>query len=227
MRVGIVADLHEPFSHPNYFQFCKDTFRKYRVDKVVIIGDEVDQHALSFFEHNADGMSAGDELDAARQCLQKWYKKWPDADVCLGNHSLRHMRVAAKHGIPVKYMRDFSDVFGVPGWNYDYNHKHDGVLYTHGTGVSGKNAALNLAIQKRQSVVIGHIHAYAGVAWHCNDDSRIFGMNVGAGIDIGAYAFVYGRDFPVRPVLGCGVVIDGHDAFFVPMKISHGEEYER
>jgi hypothetical protein len=33
-------------------------------------------------------------------------------------------------------------------------------------------------------------------------------MQVGCGIDNDAYAFHYGRQFPKKPVLGCGVVLD-------------------
>jgi hypothetical protein len=106
-------------------------------------------------------------------------------------------------------------------------HIVDGVLYTHGTGVSGKNAALNLALQRRSSTVIGHVHSFAGVQYHCNSTSRIFGMNAGSGIDIAAYSFNYGQDFPVRPVLGVGIVLNGKEAQFIPMPIGKGEKYRR
>ena len=48
----------------------------------------------------------------------------------------------------------------------------------------------------------------------------IFGMNVGCGIDIDAYAMEYSRPFPKRPTLGCGVVLDGgRVAIFVLMPL--------
>ena len=34
-------------------------------------------------------------------------------------------------------------------------------------------------------------------------------MNVGCGIDAKAYAFNYGKDSRKKPILSCGVVIDG------------------
>ena len=106
-------------------------------------------------------------------------------------------------------------------------HIIDEVLYEHGTGSSGKDAAMNLAIQKRISTVIGHVHSYAGVKWHSNPKSRIFGLNAGCGIDCKQYAFHYSKAFPVRPVLGCGIVFNGDYAAFVPMPCGRGEKYHR
>jgi hypothetical protein len=100
-------------------------------------------------------------------------------------------------------------------------------LYEHGTGTSGKDAALNLAMQKRCNICIGHIHSWAGVKYHANSFNRIFGLNAGCGIDISAYAFAYGKQFAVRPILGCAVVVDGSYPTFIPMPCGEGERYNR
>jgi hypothetical protein len=34
-------------------------------------------------------------------------------------------------------------------------------------------------------------------------------MQVGCGIDNSQYAFAYGKSFPKKPILGCGLVLDG------------------
>lgn len=227
MITGIVGDIHLPFSHPGYLAFCRDTFAKYRVDKTVLIGDIVDAHALSFHDHDPNGMSANDEADAAEAGVEKWYKQFPDARVTIGNHDARHFRAAQKAGIPDRYVRQYKDVWSTPNWKWDLEHTIEGVLYEHGTGSSGKDAAFNRAVAQRCSVVMGHVHSYAGIKYHSNPFSRIFGLNVGCGIDISAYAFDYGKMFPVRPVLGCGIVIDGDLGFFVPMPIGRGERYHR
>ena len=96
-------------------------------------------------------------------------------------------------------------------------HVIDGVLYTHGTGSSGKNHALNMAMNNRCPVVCGHTHTNLSVNYDVNRFDRIFGMNVGCGIDLRRYAFEYAKPFPIRPVLGCGIVIDGVEAYFEPM----------
>lgn len=225
--VGIIGDQHVPFCHPGYRKFCKDTFAKFDVDQVVNIGDVVDAHGLSFHEHDPNGMSAEAEASKAGEEIAEWQKVFPIVKVCVGNHDTRPFRVAKKAGMPDRYIRDYKTVWNTPDWDWQLEHKIDGVLYEHGTGSSGKDAAYNRAVSQRCSVVMGHVHSYAGVKYHANPFSRIFGLNVGCGIDIGAYAFDYGKMFPIRPILGCGIVIDGDFASFVPMPCGRGERYHR
>ena len=228
MNVGVVGDPHAPFTHPLYLKFCQDTFRKHKVDHTHFAGDVVDHHAISFHDHDAEGRSAGDEGDEAEKQIAKWHKAFPGATVSIGNHDERHLRLAKKAGLPCKrYLRNFNEIWQTPTWKWDYEHVIDGVLYTHGTGTSGKNAAINLAIQRRMSTVIGHVHSWGGIQHHANASSRIFGMNCGCGIDDRRYAFEYGRVFPVKPILGCGVVIDGDQAQFIVMPCGKGERYHR
>lgn len=227
MRIGVIGDPHSPFIHPMYRRFCADMFSAWNVDHVHCVGDIVDNHAISFWEHDPDGQSAGDEAKAARRELRQWHRTFPDLTLSIGNHDERHFRVAKKAGLPTRVLKDYADIWETPGWDFKFEHSFDGVLYEHGTGTSGKDAALNLAMQKRRSVVIGHVHCWAGVKWHANRYDTIFGMNAGCGIDCRAYAFAYGRSFPIRPVLGCGIVIDGWYATFVPMQCGTGERYHR
>lgn len=227
MNVGICGDIHAPFTHPLYLEFLQDTFRRERVDKVVIIGDVVDQHALSFWEHDPNGQSAEDEALNAMPIVQKYHKAFRGALVTQGNHDERHYRVARKAGLPDRYMKSYAQVWDTPSWKWGHEFTIEKVLYSHGTGQSGKLAAINYAVQKRKSCVIGHVHSWGGVLHHANDDSLIFGLNVGCGIDIAAYAFAYGKPFPVRPVLGCGVVKDGRHAAFHVMPCDRRDKYHR
>jgi hypothetical protein len=227
MIVGIPGDLHEPFTHPGYLRFCADTFDRFKVRRRVYAGDIVDLHALGFYDHDPNGKSASDEAREAQEGVTEWHDTLGKADVCIGNHDARHFRAAIKAGISEKFLKGYKEVWETPDWNWKFEHRIDEVLYEHGTGSSGKDAAFNRAVAQRCSVVIGHVHSYAGVKYHANPFSRIFGLNVGCGIDIGAYAFEYGKMFPVRPILGCGIVIDGDHAFFVPMPCGRGEKYHR
>ena len=49
-------------------------------------------------------------------------------------------------------------------------------------------------------------------------ESRVFGMQVGCGIDHEKYAFNYAKA-GAKPAIGCGVVIGGHTAIAVPMQL--------
>ena len=227
MRVGVVPDLHLPFDHPMFLRFCKDMFRKWKVNAIHFAGDIVDAHALSFHDPEMDAHGAEDEAELAAESMQKWKKAFPNATVSIGNHDQRHYNRAKRYGIPSRYLRTYDDIWETPGWNWDTSHEIDGVIYEHGIGTSGKNAALNRAIHKRKSVVIGHIHTFAGVGWHMSDHDRIFGLNSGCGIDIDTYAFHYSRPMVNRPSLGCGIVLDGEDAYWEPMKCGPKEKYHK
>jgi hypothetical protein len=227
MNVLTIADPHFPFVHPAYLDFCVDMWNKWNCDTAVFIGDVIDGHALSFHEHDPDGMSPGDECIRAEEDIQQWHATFPEAKVCIGNHDARALRLARKAGIPMRFLRDFADVWGTPGWDWGWEHVIDGVCYLHGTGNSGKDAAINLAVARRESVVIGHTHTHAGVKYNMSRKDRIFGMNVGCGINCHTYAMAYARDFKVKPSLGCGVTIDGSEAHFIPMPCGPGEKYHR
>ena len=227
MRTLIIGDVRLPFEHAGYLQFCLDIYDSWNCDTVVFIGDIVDAHALSFWDHDPNGMSAEEEAVQALERLVEWKRAFRIAKVCIGNHDERHYRKAKKAGIPDRYLKTYNEIYSTPQCDWDIDHRVDGVLYTHGTGCSGKDAAINLAIQKRSSVAIGHTHCWGGVKYHSNDESRVFGMNVGCGIDSSRYAFAYGAHMPTRPTLGAGVVVDGKEAYFEPMGINKGEAYHR
>jgi hypothetical protein len=60
------------------------------------------------------------------------------------------------------------------------------------------------------STVSGHCHSIANINWLAGPNTRLFGMNVGCGIDINHIAMSYGSNYLKKPIVSCGVVIDGH-----------------
>jgi hypothetical protein len=224
--VGIIGDRHAPFTHPDYFEFIYETFNKFQVTQIVDIGDDTDFHNISYHESDPDGYNAGEELDIARKEHQKWWKAFPDVKGCIGNHSALPFRKLQTAGLPKFMMRSYNELLGYPdGWDWQYNHNIDDVIYTHGTGSSGQMGAMNRAKDNRQSTVIGHIHSFGGVMYSASDRDMIFGLNVGCGVDVRAYAMAYGKVYSKKPTLGCGIVIDGKYAFYIPMDLGRKIEY--
>jgi len=219
-RVLCIGDTHIPFEHPKYFDFCRQTYDEFQCNTVVHIGDVMDNHAISYHEHNPDGMSPGDEMAKTKQHLQKWYKEFPTVRICMGNHDELLYRKAITAGLPRGAFQEINQILAAPtGWVWQFGWEIDRVKYQHGMGVTGKLAHLNKAVLNRQSSVIGHVHSYGGVAYTASDKDLIFGLNAGCGIHLSTYAMLYGRDFQVRPTLGCGIILDGKQAFFVPMDL--------
>lgn len=223
-KVLVVGDLHCPATRVGYLEFCQDLYEQWDCNTVVLIGDVVDWHAISFHSRNPGCPGPTDEYHQAREYVAKWAKAFPTAKVAIGNHDERPRRLARTVSIPDFMVRDYSDLWDAPGWVWDWRFSIDGVSFRHGTGCSGVHPAWNLMHKIHKSVVIGHCHGRAGVKWACNEDRRLFGMDVGCGVDETAMQMAYGRDYPVRPFLSAGVVVDGIP-YHEPMRCGKGEPY--
>lgn len=200
--------------------FLSELRREYRPEKIVHLGDELDQHALSDWDKDPEGMSAGDEYEASIKQMKGLYKLFPKVMVCESNHGRRPFRKAFKAGIPRAYMRAYAEFMCAPrGWSWHEEIILDKVLYIHGDGFTGKDGALRAALGHRCSTVIGHVHSFAGVQYVQGSKDKIFGANMGCLLDPEGYAFAYGKHLVSKPVLGAGIVIDGKEAFFHPLKI--------
>jgi predicted phosphodiesterase len=181
----------------------------------------VDNHAISYHEHDPNGRSPADEMVEADKHLKRWFSAFPQVYLCRGNHDRLVDRKSKTFGLPDRAIKTFREMWNLPlGWQDDFSWEFYGVRFTHGTGLSGERAHIKAAEQGRQSTVIGHTHSTGAVTYLVSENDRIFGMNVGSGIDRKSYAFEYGRDIIKKPFLGCGVVTDkGKFAQVFPMDI--------
>lgn len=223
-RVLIIGDIHEPCVRRYYLQFCKDTYCRHNCNTTLFIGDLADFHAISFHAHHPDMPGPKDEFKLAFNAIRKWHRAFPNAEVCIGNHDDRVIRLAESVNIPSKFLRDYNDVWETPGWNWGFHHIIDHVYYFHGINQTGVHPAWNALKTMLMSVVIGHNHSAGGSKWLVNPEARYFGMDVGCGIDDKAMAFAYGKHTKKRSVISCGVVIDGIPQHII-MPIGKGEQY--
>lgn len=219
-NVLIIGDLHEPFTRKGYLEHCVKTYAEYKCNKVVLIGDVIDNHYSSYHETDPDGTSAGDELEIAIDKLRDWYEAFPSAYVVIGNHDRIILRKAYTSGLSKRWIKDFNDVLGVPGWEFNMSFEFDGVLYIHGEGGGGINGALQKALNRRKSIVQGHFHTEAHIRWNVSDEDRLFAMQVGCGVDDKQYAMAYAQFNAKKSIISCGVVLDnGNIPLIVPMQL--------
>lgn len=219
-NVLIIGDTHEPFCKEGYLEHCLKVQKEYNCGTVVHIGDLVDNHAVSYHESDPDGRSPGDEFKAALDNCEKWYKAFSEVLICIGNHDRLPFRKAYTAGLPKNWLKSYQEMFNSPkGWKWDFVHKVNGVIYQHGTGMSGEMASINAARENRQSTVIGHLHTVSNIRFLASHKDLIFGMNVGCGIDHTKYAFAYGKENTRKPVVSCGVVINGKLPINIPMNL--------
>jgi metallophosphoesterase superfamily enzyme len=202
-NILVIGDLHAPFTLDGYLEFCQEQYALHNCNQVIFIGDIIDNHYSSYHETDADGYSGGQELDLAIDMIADWYKAFPIADVLIGNHDRLIMRKAQTSAIPRKWIKDYKDVLNTPDWNFVERVVYDDVQYIHGeAGTARTKSKADL-----MSTVQGHLHTQAYVEWTVGAKFRIFGMQVGCGIDHEAYAMAYAKSGK-KPAIGCGVVLN-------------------
>jgi len=214
-RVLVIGDLHEPFCLDGYLDFCKEQYTIHNCNKVVFIGDIIDNHYSSYHESSADGLGGKYELDQAIQKLSRWYKAFPDAHVTLGNHDRIIIRKAQTSDIPSKWIKEFGEVLETPNWKFVTEVYIDDVRYVHGD----KSGKPRMATKRDMvSTVSGHYHTDMYVEYMFGKTRALFAMAVGCGIDSKTYAMGYMQGGK-KEAIGIGIVKGGNIAFNVRMEL--------
>tara|TARA_B100001057_G_scaffold478300_1_gene548549 strand:- start:468 stop:1187 length:720 start_codon:yes stop_codon:yes gene_type:complete len=212
-RILVIGDIHAPFVLDGYLEFCQETYAKHNCNQVIFIGDILDNHYSSFHQTDPNGLGGGQELEYAIAIVQEWYKAFPVADVLIGNHDRIIMRKAIDSDVPQQWIKSYNEVLGV-NWNWTERIVYDGVQFVHGEGGTARTKAKN----DMMSTVQGHIHTQCYTEWLVGRNFRVFGMQVGCGIDGGSYAAAYAKHFK-KQAIGCGVVLGGHTAINCLMEL--------
>lgn len=218
-RVLVIGDTHTPCMRVDYVDFLRDIYKSWNCNRVVHIGDLADNCALSFHLKKPQLKDPMREYNLALAQIKTLTKAFPKADLLLGNHDVLPYRWANEVGIPEEMMKDFGSIFELPkGWKVHARYSQlviDNVIYQHGD--RGKNSASKNAMEEFRSVVQGHHHSKAGTEFHANLSSRVYGLQVGCGVDWKHSAMDYGVKYNAKPIIGCGVVLDGTTPVFEPM----------
>ena len=202
-NILVIGDVHLPFELPGYLNFCKKVYKDFNCNKVIFIGDIIDNHFSSYHEVSTEGLGGTDELKLAIRRVADWNKAFPVADVIIGNHDRIIMRKAQSSAIPTMWIRDYKEVLNTPKWNFTESVTYNDVLYVHGEGGTARSRIK----ADLQSVVQGHLHTQAYCEWLVGNKVKIFGMQTGCGIDHKSYAMAYAKAGK-KPAIGCSVVLN-------------------
>jgi len=202
-NVLVIGDLHEPFCLEGYLEFCLDTYHNYKCTDVIFIGDIIDNHYSSYHETDADGLGGGDELELAVSKIAHWYKAFPVAKVLIGNHDRMIMRKAQTSAIPSKWIKSYQDVLEVPNWEFLERYVLNDVQYIHGEAGTARTKCR----ADMMNTVQGHLHTNCYTEHYVGAKYRIFGMQVGCGIDHESYAMAYAKAGK-KPAIACGVILN-------------------
>lgn len=208
--VLVISDMHMPYHHVDSMPFLRKIKKELEPDRIVNIGDEVDGHAISFHDSDPNLPSAGDELKLARKYINKLARLFPEMDLVDSNHGSLAYRRAKSMGMPEDYIKDYNEVLKAPeGWNWvdELILKCAGVdvMFRH----QFKKNPLICAQQMGMCVVQGHFHESFDIQYASSPNKLLWAMTVGCLIDKKSLAFKYNKTNCKRPILGCGIIIDG------------------
>lgn len=214
----VIPDQHFPYQHPHIFKFLKAVKKKFKPDKVVNLGDEVDLHSMSFHTHSPELPNSHDELGIAIRLLKNLYAIFPEMDVLESNHGSLYYRRAEANGLPRRVLRTYNEILEAPkGWRWHHDlilHASDGepIYFCHGLS----NDALKNSKNKSMRFVQGHHHSRFEIRYWANSERLFWGVTSGCLIDYKSMAFNYGRLMLDKPILGVTVIADGYPQL-VPM----------
>jgi len=219
-RILVISDTHAPYCHPDTVKFLKAIKDKYDPDRVIHIGDEVDNHAMSFHPSDASLYSAGDELKAAREVIWQIEELYPKVTVIESNHGSLAYRKAKVAGIPKEMIRPYKKVLDVKHWNWVDHHieklpNKQPCYFVHGKTANTRTLFTN----QMMSSVQGHFHEKFEIVYAGNGERLNFGMTVGCLIDDSSMAYQYNKVFVKRPVIGLGMIIDSQPKL-IPMVLN-------
>jgi predicted phosphodiesterase len=212
-RILVIGDIHAPFELKGYLEFCQETYSKYLCNQVIYIGDIIDNHYTSYHETSSDAMGGLDELEYAIKAVKRWSDAFPVADVLIGNHDRMVMRKAQTSDIPSAWIKSYNEVLGT-NWNWTERVVYDNVQYVHGEGGTASTKSKN----DMMSTVQGHIHTQCYTMWSVGRNFKVFGTQVGCGVDGTSYAAAYAKNFK-KQAIGCGVILGGHTAINCLMEL--------
>ena len=136
---------------------------------------------------------------------------FPEMILLHSNHSSLIYRRALKHSMPKAYLKSYNDFLEVgKGWEWvdDLNIKLSSgqeCFFTHGISADG----LKLAMQYGKHVTQGHFHSKFNIQYFSNPDNLVWSMQVGCLTNQKHMAFNYSRQFRLRFIIGCGMIING------------------
>jgi len=202
-NVLVIGDIHEPFTLDGYLEFCLEQYHKHECNEVVFIGDIIDNLYASYHETPTCAMGGDNELELAIKKLAKWYEAFNKATVIIGNHDRLIMRKAQTSNIPSKWIKSYKEVLEVPNWNFTERYVKDDVQFIHGEGGTARFKCR----ADMMNTVQGHLHTQCYIEHYVGQNFRVWGMQVGTGINHESYAMAYAKAGK-KPAVACAVVKD-------------------
>lgn len=226
----VIPDQHAPYHHPDTIDFLIAVAAKYKPDVVVNLGDEVDNHAISFHDSDPNLYSAGMELEAAKVFIHQLHKVFPQMLICHSNHGSLVYRKANAHGLPAQMIKSYREILFPDGGGEQWEWREHFMLdLPNGEKVLFKHEPsgdpVGDAAHNRCNLVTGHRHGQYAINYAASAAALYWAVDSGCLIDKASEAFAYGRNTKKKPIIGCTVIVDSLP-ILVPMRLNDEGRWE-
>lgn len=211
-RVLVISDLHAPYYHQDTVLFLKAVKELFKPDRIVLTGDEIDGHCISFHDSDPDlPFSPSSELEKSIEHLKPIYELFPIADILESNHGSLVYRRGKHGGLPRSVFKDYREILEAPArWNWHSElilKLSDGrdCYFHHGKSTNG----IQLALAEGMNVVQAHHHSLFEIRYVNTAGGLKWSVITGCMIDDKSLAFSYNKLQTKRPVIGCTMILDG------------------
>ena len=106
-------------------------------------------------------------------------------------------------GIPSAWLKSYSEVLGTPNWEFVERYVQDNVQYVHGEGGTARTKCK----ADMMNTVQGHLHTQCYTEHYVGRNFRVFGTQVGTGINFTNLSFNYAKAGK-KPAIGCAVILN-------------------
>jgi len=206
-NILVISDMHIPYHHPDSFAFLEAVRDKYKINKVLNVGDVLDKHQTSYHAKEHEALGANEEFRTSKYYINKLAELFPTMDIATGNHDALSMRKAKDVGIPKYMLKSDKEAYGLPDtWRFNkhFFYKEEDLFMSHTIGVNTRLNATKLSFNSVQ----GHHHTEFCISHYEDIVKKNWSMSVGCLIDDTHPVFNYNKDTVSRPILGCGVILN-------------------
>ena len=205
-----LSDPHFPYHHVDSFAFHKAVKKKYRPDKIICLGDELDNHKGSFHEHIPDLPSWEDELQKGIDCIHELEAIFPKMDVLESNHGSLWFRKASAAGLPRRLLRSYEEVLGTKQWKWHFDlivkmSNGQPVYFHHSKSVNCLKTSQSMGM----CAVQGHHHNLFSIQYWATPLGLYWALQLSCMADKDSLAQSYGKNNLQRPIVGNGIILNG------------------
>lgn len=226
--------MHAPYHHRDTLDFLIALNKKYKFDKVICVGDELDYHSMSFHDHDPDLDGPAGEFQKGRAFLQELCHIFQNMTIIESNHGTMVKRRAKHHGMPSSHLLSYGDaIFGTKdkqgniqrtsfgrGWVWK---PEETLMLKNGQRVKFVHGWLRNTLSNVKNTgmcfVQGHHHSTFEVVYYHTSEFLNWGISAGCMIDDKNPAFEYNKNNASRPVIGCAGIIEDQPRLF-PMVLN-------